>query len=114
MDFADALRPHAKDVEVDSPEWLATWDRTPATRAVAPSPLRQGDRVSIFWTEMNEWYDGTFRTSRVEPADGGGNQRSSCILYDAVGEWAQCNRSQLTYWHCLDDEQWKRADGTSE
>ena len=114
MDLADALLPHAKEVHADSPEWLASWDRSPAPQTVAPSPLKPGERVSIFWTEMDEWFDGTFRTSRIEPADGGGRQRSSCILYDAVGQWAQCNRSQLTYWHCLDDEQWKYAETTNE
>ena len=56
---------------------------------------------------MDEWFKGTYKTSRIEPADGGGKQRSSCVVYDAQGLWAQCNQSQLTYWHCLDDEQWE-------
>ena len=64
------------------------------------------DRVSIYWTETQQWFEGTFKTSRVEAADGGGKQRTSCVLYDATGLWARCTQKQLTYWHCLDDEQW--------
>ena len=56
---------------------------------------------------MQEWYSGTYKTSRVEAADGGGSQRASCIVYDAVGTEAQCTQAQLTFWHCLDDEQWR-------
>ena len=26
------------------------------------------------------------------------------------GPWATCNKQQLTYWHCFDDEQWKRVE----
>ena len=59
---------------------------------------------------MNEWFTGTFSTSRVEAADGGGQQRACCIVYDATGPWAACNKAQLTYWHCLDDEQWQHAE----
>ena len=40
----------------------------------------------------------------------GGKQRACCIVYDAVGPWKNCNKTQLTYWHCLDDEVWKRLD----
>ena len=43
-------------------------------------------------------------------ADGGGQQRACCIVYDATGPWAACNKAQLTYWHCLDDEQWQHAE----
>ena len=56
---------------------------------------------------MDAWYDGVFKSSRVEDADGGGKQRASCVVYDAVGPWANCTRQQLTYWHCLDDEHWQ-------
>ena len=78
--------------------------------AVDKAPLKRGERVSIFWTDMNEWFTGTFSTSRVEAADGGGQQRACCIVYDATGPWAACNKAQLTYWHCLDDEQWQHAE----
>ena len=59
---------------------------------------------------MDQWFTGTFTTSRIEPADNGGEQRACCVVYDAVGPWATCNKPQLTYWHCLDDEQWKRVE----
>ena len=58
--------------------------------------------------DMNQWFAGTFKTSRIEPADGGGTQRASCVVYDAAGAWALLSAKQLTYWHCLDDEQWHR------
>ena len=78
--------------------------------AAGPAPLKKGERLSVYWTDLNEWYEGTFITSRVEDADGGGKQRASCIVYDAVGPWAQCTKADLTYWHCLDDEQWEAAE----
>ena len=74
-----------------------------------PLVISKGDRISVYWTDMSEWFNGTYRCSRVEAADDGGSQRSSCILYDAQGPWATCTKSQLTYWHCL-DEQWARVE----
>ena len=68
--------------------------------------------MEIYWTESQEWYTGTFTSSRVENADGGGQQRASRIVYDATGLWAKCSEAQLTYWHCLDDEQWQHAPAT--
>ena len=76
--------------------------------------LKNGDRVSIYWTETQQWFEGTFKTSRIEAADGGGKQRTSCVLYDATGLWARCTQKQLTYWHCLDDEQWTQAETNNE
>ena len=29
------------------------------------------------------------------------------ILYDAVGLWLECSKQALTYWHRLDDKQWR-------
>ena len=58
---------------------------------------------------MDEWFTATYKTSRVEDADGGGKQRACCVVYDAAGPWAQCTQAQLTYWHCLDDELWQHA-----
>ena len=83
-------------------------DRSEPPVAPPPLTLKRGERVEVFWTDMNQWFAGTFRTSRIEPADGGGTQRASCVVYDATGVWAQSSVKQLTYWHCLDDEQWHR------
>ena len=80
-----------------------------AQLAPPPSPLKRHDRVSVYWADADTWFDGTYKTNRIEAADGGGQQRASCILYDATGLWAGCTPRQLTYWHCLDDEQWKNA-----
>ena len=65
--------------------------------------------MEVYWTELQDWYPGTFTSSRVEQSDDGGLQRASRIVYDATGPWARCNARDLTYWHCLDDEQWKCA-----
>ena len=106
MDLADTLAEW-------SPQLQEKWEDTPATplkpfsakrKAVEPlasaipaAPLKQGERLSVFWTEMDAWYNGVFKSSRVEDADGGGKQRASCVVYDAVGPWAKCTRQQLTY-----------------
>ena len=73
---------------------------------VEASPLKPGDRITVYWTDDRAWYPGTFKTSRIESADDGGRQRTSCVLYDAVGQWQHAAKKELTYWHCLDDEQW--------
>lgn len=109
MDAADAIAAWGDQLHVEGGKQLDKWVDEPAVTTVAPSPLKTDDRVSVYWTDMSEWFEGTFRTSRVEDADGGGKQRTSCIVYDAKGPWEQCTQKQLTYWHCLDDEQWNHA-----
>ena len=110
MDLADAITAWGNQLDVEAPAAKAEWREPPPPLAVDKAPLKRGERVSIFWTDMNEWFTGTFSTSRVEAADGGGQQRACCIVYDATGPWAACNKAQLTYWHCLDDEQWQHAE----
>ena len=109
MDAADAIAAWGDQLHVEGGKQLDKWVDEPTVTTVAPSPLKTDDRVSVYWTDMSEWFEGTFRTSRVEDADGGGKQRTSCIVYDAKGPWEQCTQKQLTYWHCLDDEQWNHA-----
>ena len=43
-------------------------------------------------------------SSQIEEGDHGHRQRATRIVYDPVGAWAGCTPKQLTYWHCLDDE----------
>ena len=88
---------------------LSVGSQPPQPTTAGPAPVKRNERVSVYWTEDKEWYTGTFTASRIENADGGGTQRSCCIVYDAVGPWASCSRAQLTYWHCLDDEKWERV-----
>ena len=96
-------------LNVDGSAQLETWGADEETEQVAgPCVLSRGDRISVYWTELRQWYIGTFQRSRVEPADGGGTQRASQIVYDATGDEAHCTPTQLTYWHCLDDELWQR------
>ena len=107
MDAADAFERWGTQLYGTRPEHWTGEERPPVAE---PAPLKKGERLSVYWTDLNEWYEGTFVASRVEDADGGGKQRASCIVYDAVGPWAQCSKAQLTYWHCLDDEQWEAAE----
>ena len=110
MDMADAIAMWGDQLKVDHTANLAGWEQhEPADRTPPPPPLVSGDKVSVYWTELKQWYTGTFTSSRVEASDDGGKQRASRIMYDATGPWAQCTAAALTYWHCLDDEQWHRA-----
>jgi hypothetical protein len=106
MDAADALAAWGLHLHEDGADKLERWETPTTPQAVPAAPLKRGERLSVYWTELDQWYTGTFTTSCVEAADGGGKQRSSCIVYDATGAWATCTKRQLTYWHCLDDEQW--------
>ena len=109
MDLADALEMW-KDELVDEPGAAPrNWPDTPQAPTPAPAPLKRGERLSVYWTDHNEWYTATCKTTRVEDADGGGTQRATCVTYDATGPWTSCTARQLTYWHCLDDEQWKAS-----
>ena len=110
MDMADAIAMWGDQLKVDHTANLTGWEQDePADSAPPPPPLVSGDKVSVYWTELKQWYTGTLTSSRVEASDDGGKQRASRIVYDATGPWAQCNAAALTYWHCLDDEQWHRA-----
>ena len=111
MDAAGAFEAWGDQLRVGKDDDL--WDTTPAVEEPKPSALQPGARVAVYWTEMDEWFVGTYTRDVVEAADGGGKQRSSCVVYDAVGPWAKCSKRELTYWHCLDDEQWRHA-GTDE
>ena len=110
MDMADAIAVWGDQLKVDGTNTLETWEtQAPVDAKPPPSQISKGERISVYWTELGEWYTGTFTSSRVEPSDGGGMQRASRVVYDAVGPWAKCTTADLTYWHCLDDEQWHRA-----
>ena len=89
-------------------ERLEKWGEEPNTsRSQAPpAPLRPGTRITVYWTELRQWFNGTYTSSRIEPSDDGGEQRASRIVYDAVGPWRDCQVTELTYYHCLDDETW--------
>ena len=79
---------------------------------VPPTVLKKGTRISVFWTEMNEWFDATVTSSRLEIGDDGQEQRATHVTYDAVGPWTKGR--DLKYWHCLDDVEWElvETDGT--
>ena len=106
MDLAGALEAYGEQLNIEKPAFDEAWEKAPVPERVPPAPLKRGDRLSVYWTEMNEWYAGTFTASRVEQADGGGQQRACCVVYDAQGAWAACSKAKLTFWHCLEDEQW--------
>ena len=108
MDAADAIAMWGEQLDAGK-NVMCTGGKGTFKAQVPPSPLRAGDRIAVYWTEMGEWYTGTFTSSRVEDSDIGGKQRASRVVYDAVGKWARCKAKASTYWHCLDDEQWHRA-----
>ena len=111
MDAAAAIAQWHDQLHVNGMAHVTEWV-APAPVEVAPPALtKRGDRVSVYWTDMpgapNEWFTGTCKATRVESADGGGQQRATCVAYDPVGVWKNCTPAQLTYWHCLDDEHWQ-------
>ena len=112
MDMADAIALWGDELNVDYKPLPATQWVTPAEpqQAPPPPPLKTGEKIAVYWTELKDWYDGTYTSSRVEPSDDGGLQRASRVVYDATGQWRRCTAAQLTYWHCLDDELWHRID----
>ena len=87
---------------------LETWNDNANTNTsqAPPAPLKPGTRITVYWTELRQWFNGTYTSSRVEASDDGGEQRASRIVYDAVGNWRHCQTAELTYYHCLDDETW--------
>ena len=109
MDAADAIAAWRGALHINGSAQLGAWtDSGPARNApVGKPPLKVGERVSIYWTEMREWYTGTYKGSRIEDADGGGRQRACCIVYDAVGSESSLSQADRTFWHCLDDELWR-------
>ena len=110
MDFADAIADWGDDLKVTDDGNIPAWHDEPVRAPALPPALKRGSRVDVFWSDMDEWFTATYKTNRVEDADGGGKQRASCLVYDAVGPWQSCTQTQLTYWHCLDDELWRHAD----
>ena len=93
FDAADALSGWAGQLDdaFDTPEQPNT--PTP--------PLAKGTRVSVFWTDMGEWYHGTVTSSRIDATEDGDRYRATRIQYDPVGKW----RTDY-YWHSLDDERY--------
>lgn len=107
MDAADAFAGWSKELGLEKSQPLEGWGDKRETAVACPPPLDKGARVEVYWTELQEWYSGTYRQCRKEAADDGGMQYASQIVYDAVGNWETCSAKELTYWHCLDDELWK-------
>ena len=71
-----------------------------AAQQVAPiepsrSLPRAGQRISVFWTDEDRWFDGLITSHR---------QERSRVLYDAVDGW-----SKVALWHVLPDERWRLA-----
>jgi hypothetical protein len=78
-----------------------------ATPAGVSPALAKGTRISIYWTEMDEWFACTILSTRMEKGDDGRPQRATHVQYDAQGAWATCGPKNLQFWHCLDDERWQ-------
>ena len=113
MDIADMMEEWQRELATTTPRATARkrrrddadadeFDTRAADVTTEPVVLKAGDRISVFWTEMDEWYAGSVTSSRTSTGDDGRPQRMTRVLYDAVEPWPP-----LPYWHCLDDETWK-------
>ena len=65
--------------------------------------LGKGARISVYWTEMDEWYEATHLSTRKVRDENGETVHESHVQYDAVGEW----KTTTKYWHRLADEEWE-------
>ena len=54
--------------------------------------------------ELNEIFDAV----QGPVGDDGHMQRAYRLTYDAVGPWQK--KTDLAYWHCLDNENWEAID----
>jgi hypothetical protein len=111
MDAADAILLWGEELRLgtDKKDDLPSWgDNQADDEPVGPPPLKKGERLEVYWTEDRQWFPATFVSSLVQEADGGGKQRTSKVLYDAIGLWENCSKKDLMYAHCLDDEIWRR------
>ena len=66
-------------------------------------PLSKGQRIRVYWTEEDEWYDATHLSTRKAVDNDGEHMFESHIEYDPVGVWLK----QTRYWHCLQNELWE-------
>ena len=105
MEAAEAIEAWGNELGVRNDGALDRWDAK-APLDAGPPVVRNGDRISVYWTDLRAWFDGTCTSTRVADADGGGTQREYRIVYEPIGSWKHCTPKQLTYYHCLDDEQW--------
>ena len=82
-------------------------ERAQATQQAAQRPqLAKGERISVYWTEMDAWFSATHMSTRKAYDNDGNAIYESHLIYDATGAWTR--KQDLTYWHCLDDEQWEK------
>ena len=65
--------------------------------------LKNGQRITVYWTDMDEWYDATHLSTRKTIDGEGDTIYESHVEYDAVGVWT----NKTKYWHCLSDETWE-------
>ena len=85
------------------------FDEQAANHAPPPEkPVASGERVQVYWTDMDKWFTGTVTKNQRERGDDGHMQRAYRIVYDASGSWQK--KADLVYWHCLDDENWTVAN----
>ena len=69
---------------------------------MGPPLLTAGDRVEVLWGD--DWFAGTFTSSRRTTDANGAPVRLHRIYYDATGPWPAEGD-----WHDLDDTEWRRV-----
>jgi len=61
--------------------------------APVQGPPPRGQRIRVYWTDMDRWFEGAVTSRR---------QGETRVFYDAVDEWPP-----LAYWHNLAVERWQ-------
>lgn len=69
MDMADTIAAWGDTLDVDAgmPEWDA---QTPPMEPGAA--IAKGAHITVYWTDMNEWFKGMCTSNCLKAADGGG------------------------------------------
>ena len=67
--------------------------------------VQPNDRISIYWTELDQWYSATHTSTRQVHTDDGLIAYDSRVVYDAVGPWQK--PEDLIYYHDLNKETWE-------
>ena len=78
---------------------------TATDKPTAPN-IRPQQRIAVYWTENDVWWNGTYTSSRCEQTDDGRTQWASRIVYDACDGWPK----PTVYYHNLAEEMWECID----
>ena len=75
-----------------------------AARPTAADVPRRGERIEVYWTDMDRWFAGNYMQATAGLDEEGQPARLFRVDYDAVDAWPQ-----LTYFHRSDTTRWRRC-----